>query len=220
METELGFKPRSSSVISEAPKILKKPKETDPKIRNYMREKKKKSIDNKTNTLIEHISKETKRVAGLKILDVKNQENLQKLKKKGKKTKQLSKNKPKNDTLVIQNPEEKVFEEKNSSDFIFEPDSAMRQGLSCFTEETNEQIKENEEINEKPKENLQNSKETAAILIQYHIRRFLLKKRLRDPESFEKEDLEVKNILTTWQQSLSEIQHQDSYNNILHDQIL
>jgi hypothetical protein len=84
LETELGFKPRSSSVISEAPKILKKPKETDPKIRNYMREKKKKSIDNKTNTLIEHISKETKRVAGLKILDVKNQENLQKLKKKEK----------------------------------------------------------------------------------------------------------------------------------------
>ena len=229
-------------------------KESDPRIKNYIKEKKRKNKEKNNDLLIENIKNETKRMATLKLLDVNNQEGIKKISKKIKKNKKNKNFKTKKIEKNEKNEKKKFYlkegefyepgkfkenneEEKGSSDFIFEPDSALKQGLSGFTEET-EQLNElnKEEFNIIQDNSVEEDiirgetlqcaeyiKTSAAILIQYHVRRYLSKQKLlKIQESYSQEDNEVKHILTSWQQNISEIKPQEinSYNNLIHDQII
>ena len=241
IENELGFKPRSSSVISQAPQAPPPRKKSDPRIQTYMKEKKKQSVRSKKDLLIENIKQETKRIISLKLLEVNVNTHSSKKKlqsgtsrKKFEKTlrTKISSIKP-----TMPEPEEKNFEERFSSDLIFEPDSAMRQGLSGFTEESSQTVDRIEEppaeieesISEetpaevKATDNTQLIREKAIVKIQSYVRKFLARKKYQKVHcSFTIEDNEVRNIISSWQQSISDIQHQenDSYNNIIQDQLL
>ena len=229
IEKELGFKPRTASVILETPTLKTNRKESDPRIRTYIKEKKRKSIEKKNDLIIENIKTETKRIASLKMLDVKNHDIIKKLKKKIKRIKKEKNNQQKNKfyTKITDKKTDEIKgdeffdshhyelkneEEKGSSDFIFEPDSALQQNLSDFTEETEqliepgrdetqsarESLEEGKENSEKIQKNIQSIREKAAILIQSHIRRYLARKVfLSLQESFTREDNEVKNILSS-----------------------
>lgn len=208
IESELGFKPRSSSTVFEPPTSVIIKKESNPQIKLYIKQKKQQKSDLKTDQLIENIKKETRRIASLKLLDVKSHSNTKKPKK--------TKTKPKKFLKKPAVDEEKYKEEKPSSDLIFDPDSAMRQNLSGFSEET-------DQLNNMDSDTIQDLQQKAAIKIQSHIRKFLIMKKYKNIQgSYTKEDAEVKNIISAWQQSISEIQYQDmdSYNKIIDEQKL
>ena len=242
IETELGFKPRSSSVISEAPQAPLPRKKSDPRIQTYIKDKKKQTLKNKKDQFIETIKQETKRIVSLKLLDINCHKSKKKLqttlksrsdRKKFDKTlkKKISSIKP-----TIPDLEERNFEDKFSSDLIFEPDSAMRHGLSGFTEESSQSVDQSSEssveieeprleeaaVESKVADESSLIREKAIIKIQSHVRKFLVRKKYRTVQcSYSREDNEVRNIISSWQQSISEIQHQetDSYNNIVHEQL-
>lgn len=224
IENELGFKPRSSSVISEAPLTLTVLKKPDPRIKTYIKEKKKKNLKKSNDALIENLKQETKRIVNLKILDMKPEK-----KKQSKKAKKILK-KPKKPEKFIETfgeAEKNNYEEHFSSDLIFEPDSVMKEDLSGFSEESDQGINPLKDPSIiAPDEVIEQSSdlvnEKAAIRIQSHIRGFLARKRYKRGQcSYSREDNEVRNIISSWQQSISEIhpQEPDSYNNLMHDQL-
>lgn len=199
IEQELGFKPRSSSMVAETPISTITRKQPDPKIKKYIKEKKRKNKEIKTDELIETIKNETKRIASLKKLDLQSlheatttRKSVKKMQKYLQKTKKSTINKDSSDES---DNIDKIYEDRPSSDFIFEPGSDLKQGFSGFTEETEQQP-------EPPKETSFKIKEKAAIKIQSNIRRFLVRKRYKMiTDSFHPEDAEVKGILTAWQQN-------------------
>ena len=198
---EIGFRRRSSSIQTEdiQPQSTKQRKKSDPKVRMFIRSQKRRMKALKKEKLIENIQKETRRISGLKILDLRQSETSREKRKKSSKKRVKVYIHPKKSIFnqASQDDLAKVYEDK-SSDFVFEPDSALKQGMSSFTQDSEQ------EITKVVDDSL--LKLNAAIKLQYYIRKFLKKKKravevhaeVSTNSNYNDEDTEVQNILNSW----------------------
>ena len=203
---EIGFRPRSSSIPKLDLPIAKVKKSQDPKVKKFIILQKKREKQRIKNKIIEDVQKETKRLTGLKILDLKQYSS--EIKQRRVKKSVNIEIRPKR-ILFNQGIEEdakKVSDEK-SSDFEFEPDSALKQELSGFSQDSDPA-----EIEEVPPEpDHEYIRVSAAIKIQYFLRKFLKKRQKKLSDSmFTDEDTEVQNILISWNASQSDLSKKEN----------
>ena len=198
---EIGFRRRSSSIQTEdfQPQPAKLRKKSDPKVRMFIRSQKRRMKALKKEKLIENIQKETRRLSGLKILDLRHSETSGEKRKKSSKKRVKVYIHPKKSIFnqASQDDLPKVYEEK-SSDFVFEPDSALKQGMSSFTQDSEREVTKIVDDS--------TLKLNAAIKIQFYVRKFLSRKKrnvevhaeVSTNSNYNDEDTEVQNILNSW----------------------